>query len=140
MTKHSSSMFLFESKTFKNKDGVTCVTRPHFATFNDKHNASRSKVYMVLWYRKYQSHKNTGLTVSQLHEQTGVKYDTIKTRIALWVKWEFLKRELDVSNGRPVYLYSIDNRGRHFVEDIIPKEWLKEYARQIREFKHGDKQ
>ena len=51
-----------------------------------------------------------------------------------------MKRELDVSNGRPVYLYSIDNRGRHFVEDIIPKEWLKEYARQIREFKHGDKQ
>lgn len=132
-------MHQFVSKRFTNKGGEDFVTRTHFATFNDKHNASRSKIYMVLWYRRYRQGKTDGLTLGQLHRESGVGYNYLKTRLARWCAWGFIERKLTTSNSKPVYVYLIAERGRHFVEDIIPEDWLQKYAALIRAVKRGNR-
>lgn len=130
--KQYNTMTDFAPKQFTNKDGQQFITREHYATFNDKHNASRAKVYMLLFDRLVYRGIKEGLSVGELHRATGTNYNYIKARISKWVAWGFLQRETTIVNGRPVFAYSIDERGKHFVTDIIPEEWLKEYARQLR--------
>ena len=130
-------MSSFKPRTFITKAGRHVETRPHFATFNDKHNASKCKVLIVLYHRKYKLNDDTGLGVGELHRQSGVGYDYIKSRVTKWVDWQYLKRKVqERGTGRPVYVYSLDERGRHFIEDILPREWLQRYISEIQDFKN----
>ena len=65
---------------------------------------------------------------ASFQKYSGVKYDYTKTRVASWCHWGFLQRRFTVQKGRPVYSYSIGERGIHFIRDVMPKEWLEKYA------------
>jgi predicted ArsR family transcriptional regulator len=126
-------MRYFQSKQFTNKNGKPFRTRSHFAKFDTKHNATRSRVYMVLYWRRFKLKLSTGLTLGQLVDESSVSYKYVKTRIAKWCTWGFLQRRFTVQKGRPVYSYSIGERGIHFIRDVVPKEWLDKYAQMIRD-------
>ncbi len=129
-------MSSFKPRTFVTKAGKHVETRPHFATFNEKHNASKAKVLITLYHRLLKLKLTNGLGVSELHWQSGVNYDYIKSRITKWCEWGYLKRKTQENNtGRPIYVYSLDERGRHFIEDILPREWLQRYISEIQDFK-----
>lgn len=122
----------FNSKLFINKDGKAFTTKPHYAHFNDTFNATRVRCFMVLYDRLYYKHESEGLSTSQLHQLSGGNYDYIKRKLAKWCEWGFLKRKIALVNNRPCYKYSIAERGRHFIEDIVPPLWLHRYAAMIR--------
>jgi len=123
----------FQSRHFTNKKGKPFRTKPHFAKFNTIHNATRTRVYMVLYWRRFKLKLNTGLTLGQLVDESGAKYKYVKTRIARWCAWGFLQRRFTVKNGHAVFSYSIAERGVHFIRDVVPKEWLEKYAQMIRD-------
>ena len=135
-----SNMTQFKAINFTTRQGKHVETRPHFAAFDDKHNSSKSRVIIVLYHRKYKAQNNTGLGVGDLHKQSGVNYDYIKSRVTKWVDWGYLERSVkDNKIGRPLYVYTLAERGRHFIEDIIPKDWLKRYISEIKAFKANHK-
>ena len=69
---------------------------------------------------------NTGLSLGQLVSESGVKYKYVKTRIAKMVCMGIPQRGFAVQNGRPVYSYSIGERGIHFIRDVVPKRMAGE--------------
>jgi len=131
----------FKPMRFTTRSGKSVETRPHFATFDDKHNSSKSRVLIVLYHRKLKAHNNTGLGVGDLHRQSGVDYDYIKSRVTKWCEWGYIERRArDNDSGRPLYVYTLAARGRHFVEDILPKDWLKRYISEIKAHKVRNEQ
>lgn len=125
----------FESRRYVSSKGQEFETRPHFATFNAKHNASKVKALIVLYHRAFTLRQTSGLTLGDLHRQSGVDYFYLKTRLAKWVGWKYLQKHIVCKNGKPCYSYNIAERGKHFIEDIVPAEWLKAYIAEIRTFK-----
>lgn len=131
-----SSMGEFKSSIFTTKAGKHVETKPHLAIFNDRHNGSKCRVLIVLYHRKYKLKDTTGLGVGELHRQSGVNYDYIKSRVTKWVEWKYLERKVrDNKAGRPLYVYTLAERGRHIIEDILPQDWLKRYITEIQAFK-----
>lgn len=123
----------FKARIIRNKSGELIQARPHFATFNEKHNACRSKVYIILYHRKFRQFIDTGLTLKEIALLSTVDYFYIKAKIGKWVSWGFVDRKgIRLSNGKPAFCYTIGTRGRHFVEDIIPADWLKTYVDEIK--------
>ncbi len=128
-----SSTGVFQPIIFTTKAGRRVETRPHFASFNEIHNASKSKVLILLYHRSHKLRAATGLGVGEISKQSGVNYDYVKARVSKWVGWGYLERTISNSSpGRPIYLYRIAKRGEHFIEDILPEEWLKRYVSEIR--------
>jgi hypothetical protein len=122
---------MFVPYSFIAKDGRRIIARPHIAVFNKKHNACKAKVLILLYHRKYIDNTVSGLRIRDVHKLTGVSYEYIKFRVSKWVAWGYLSRQGD---SKP-YTYSIADRGRHIVEDIIPREWLEYYIGEIRAHK-----
>jgi hypothetical protein len=114
------------------KEGKLVIARPHEATFNGRHNACKSKALIVLYHRKYKLHQATGLTLKELSQASGVSYSYLKSRLAKWVEWDYLHRKIGESNGGPVYFYTISKRGKHFIEDRIPRDILSRYIEDIK--------
>ncbi|MFC2022043.1 hypothetical protein ACFLTR_02360 [Chloroflexota bacterium] len=90
---------------------------------------------IVLYHRINRLAASTGLSLKELSEQSGVKYSYLESRLAKWVKWEYIIRKVKQGDNRPVYCYSIASRGIHFVEDRIPRDRLQDYIAEIREHK-----
>ncbi|MFC1951815.1 hypothetical protein ACFLYI_02085 [Chloroflexota bacterium] len=133
--KNNKGMNSFKSLTFTTKNGIRVQTKPHFATFNEKHNASRVKCYLVLYHHKYKLGNKEGLSLGELHRASGVSYSYIKTKIAWWCEWGFCDRKVALGNGKPVFRYSLGERGKHFLESVVPSEWLQYYIAEIRAFR-----
>jgi hypothetical protein len=117
------------------KDGKLIIARPHEATFKGKHNACKSKVLIVLYHRKYRLVDNTGLSLKELADASGVKYFYLETRLSKWVEWGYVIRKIKMGGNRPVYCYLIAKRGQQFVERRIPKNRLQDYIVEIQTFK-----
>ncbi len=124
------------SPMFISKSGKVIISKPHIATFNDVHNASKTKVFIVLYHRKNRLGLNTGLNVRDIHLQSNVDYDYLRTRMSKWHEWGYLsRRPVDSGKGRAVYTYMIAKRGEHFIEDIVPGDILNQYIAEIKAFK-----
>jgi hypothetical protein len=121
------------------KNGKAVIARPHEATFKGCHNSSKSKALIILYHRKHKLLQTTGLTLKELSIASGSSYAYLKSRLAKWVEWKYITRKITVGTNRPVYSYSIVERGEHFVEDRIPKDRLAEYIEEIRTNKLGGK-
>tara|TARA_B100000315_G_C14214842_1_gene423783 strand:- start:141 stop:473 length:333 start_codon:yes stop_codon:yes gene_type:complete len=103
-------------------------------TFSGKYNASKTKALMVLYYRKHNGIA-TGLNVRDIHLQSGVSYGYLRSRLRKWHAWGYLSRKpIGTNIGRPVYHYTITHRGQHFIEDIVPRARLSQYAEDINDF------
>jgi hypothetical protein len=118
-------------RSFYSKDGRLITPRPHEAHFLGKHNASKAKaiIYLEFLYRKgYKS----WLTANQIHNETGVSFEYLKSRLTYWYRIRYLKRGvIDQSKGRSLYTYRIDDRGIRFVNERIPFDRYADYVREI---------
>lgn len=118
---------------FTSKEGKLIVSRPHKATFHGIHNATKSKVLIVLYWLKNTVGDNTGMSAIELSEKAGVNYNYLKTRIGKWHDWKYVsRRAVGQSKGRPIYRYTIAQRGEHFIEDIVPRDILARYIDEIK--------
>ncbi len=118
--------------------GRTFFYRKPIATFNGRHNKSKSKVMIVLNHRKHQLHNNTGLSARQLYLATGVSHKYLLARLNKWVEWRYLNRyATGATKGRPLWHYRICMRGTRFMNDILYHNYpgiLQQYVREINEF------
>jgi len=79
-------------------------------TFHGKHNAIRSKCWLIL-YDRLLAGKSSGLTLSELAEQTGCNYGSLAHLLFRWVRWRYILR----SNTVP-FTYHIAARGRKWLD------------------------
>jgi hypothetical protein len=109
--------------------------QPHIATFNGKHNASKSK---VLIYLNWRDRNNLPLvSAAEIHRDTGVSLNYLRWRLTYWQKknWEYIKRKVrSQDKGPPVYVYEIDIRGRQFVLWRIPADKRNQYIQEINDW------
>lgn len=104
------------------------------ATFRGVHNASKSKIFIVLYHRLLIQGLSDGLGVKSLSLLSGVGYVYISSRVARWAKHGYISRRigLDESSGRPVFVYVLLKKGIRYVEEIIPRDRLSEYISEIK--------
>jgi len=117
----------------KCKDGETRLATIHKANFKGKHNASKCKILIVLYSRRFNHHDKTGLTLEQLHVVSGVSLEYLRSRITKWFSWKYIAREPVVSplTGRMCFSYTIAERGIHMLEDRAPRNKLEEWETEI---------
>lgn len=88
---------------------------PH-TRISGKHNLSKLKVLMLLKCLDETGTIGNGLTISELAERAKVPVHYLACRICRWHKWGLVKRKPGSRNGgRPVFLYSIANKGIEFL-------------------------
>lgn len=134
-----SNMSEFRVSSFITKAGKLVETKPHYASFNHKHNAAKSKVLIVLYHRRFNVNDNTGMGIGELHRATGANYGYLTVKVTKWCQWQYISRAVRAGErGRPIYVYSLAKRGQHFIEDVLPPEWLKQYIIDIHNFKKKD--
>ena len=121
---------------YKNKDGDIVVSKPHIATFNGKHNASKTKMLLVLYQRSIRG--LPGLTARGIVLESGLNHNYVRVKLSKLCEWGYLsRRAVDGGKCGPVYRYSIAKRGEHFLLDIVPDEKLKEYIHEIEVYKEN---
>jgi hypothetical protein len=117
-------------KPFKSTDGRMIYPRTHLARFEGKRNSCKSKTLLVLYNEpeKY-------LTAKQLHQLTGVSLAYLEVRLTFWYNIRYVNRKPTApAHGRPVWGYLIAERGRHFVDDRIPREKRMTYLIEIKQW------
>ncbi len=93
----------------------------------------RPRCLQFLYHRKHKLGLNDGLNVWDIHLQSGVDYDYLRSRLRKWKEWGYLNRKpVDTGVGRPEYQYTIAKRGEHFIEDIVPRNILNQYIAEIK--------
>ncbi len=114
------------------------VRKPHFATFNEKHNSCKSKVLLILYHFKHTLQDNSGLDSRELYLHTGVNYSYLLARLPKWTEWKFIRRHSAIgTNEKPVWHYKIASRGEKFLtERLLPlnRPMYERYSREIKEF------
>ncbi len=118
------------------------ILAPHKATFKGVHNAVKTKVLMVLYDRELQKGISTGLTARQLHFESGVNYDTLRSELGKWHSWGYVSRRgKDDGQGRAIWHYYLAARGKHFLENRVPAKVLKRYQSELQAWwrSRGDK-
>ncbi len=124
---------------------VTVIIRPGSEpiivkppSFKGKHNATRSKVLIVLFDRKVQKHDNSGFSARDLYVNTGCNYGYLQQKLSKWVKWGYLSKYAGPNfDGRPTWYYRLAPRGRRFLEDrlnVLNPEALQRYVAELNAF------
>jgi len=114
--------------------------QPHLASFNGIHNASKTKALIILDHYKHKLRLSTGLNVRQLHSESGVNYDYLRSRLGKWFKWKYVSRRAhDDGTGRPMFYYTIAARGEHFINHIVPNDVLARYITEINQYRTNKK-
>lgn len=126
-------------RLFKSRDGRYIEPRQHIAYFKGDNNRSKSKVLLFLHYQLGKGLQGL-FTAKELHNETGVPYAYLASRLKFWYNIRYLNRKpVDTGQGRPVFAYSIDERGIHFVEDRIPIDKRNEYVEEINSWRQNNK-
>jgi hypothetical protein len=91
-----------------------------------KWNEAKGKVLLLLYLRarKLGNNRISAITVSKIHELTGVAYRTLLTSLPKWHRWEYIRRyriplkKLGYkTQGRYVFGYSIALKGIDWIEE-----------------------
>ena len=110
--------------------------RTHLASFNGIHNASKTKTLIILDHYKYKLKSNTGLNVRQLHLESGVNYNYLRSRLGKWFKWKYVSRRAhDDGSGRPMFYYTIADRGEHFINHVVPNDVRTRYINELNQYR-----
>jgi hypothetical protein len=97
------------------------------------HNISKTRAFLVLYDRKYHKKDTTGLGVHELHLQSGVDYDYLRTKLVKWAQWGYLNRRPVEVRGRATWAYTIAAKGERFIKDIVPPEVLRQCVEAVKE-------
>jgi hypothetical protein len=118
-------------KRLSHKDNRMHLAFAHRDSMVGKNCRTRNLVIVLLYQRWFTKHLFSGLPYEELLPLLGptVCARYIENRMTLWTQWGYLKREPSVNpkTHRLIYLYSIDDRGKHLVLEIIPRAKLAEY-------------
>ena len=118
------------------KDGSKVPTEEHRASFEGKNNISKGRVCLFLWFRWYRKNDHTKYGLLALEKYTGVSYKYLKTVLSTWAKWGYLDREMQENKeGKPTWKYCIGDRGRRFIEDIVPAEIIMLWAKKMQDLR-----
>jgi hypothetical protein len=107
----------------------------HIATFQGVHNNAKSKVLIILYNRMFTEGFNTGLNAREIHLLSGVPYSTLSA-LSKWHRWGYLSRRAIDNGSRPVFVYWLGARGKHFLEDRIPPAKLRQYTEEIKAYRN----
>ncbi len=118
---------------FKVKDGRTIVARVHIASFSGRHNMCKSKTLIALYKHKFEMQQSSGLSLRELARSSGVSYMFLKSRLGIWTRWKYIIRKVRDDGNRPVYCYTISERGINFYENVIPPDKREQYIAEIKE-------
>jgi hypothetical protein len=114
------------------KDNKMHLAYAHRESMKGKNCRTRNLVIVLLYQRWFTKHLYTGLCYEELVPLLGptVSAGYMEDRMILWTQWGYLKREPSVNpkTHRLIYLYSVEKRGKHLVEEIIPRQKLAEYV------------
>lgn len=99
------------------------------ATFNGVHNASKSKILLVLAGAKANGER--GLTLRKLAARTDVPYSSINSSVGKWIRWKYITRVPSMEGSRPVFLYKIAARGERFIIERIPPDIRAVYEKEL---------
>lgn len=117
-------------KVFKARDGRIINPQHHIANFNGKSNNSKGKTLLILDH-----FSDRYLTSEDIHNYTGVKKNTLQSRLTFWYNIRFVDRKLATnSKGRPCWAYRIAERGQRFINVIMPADIRAAYKKEINEF------
>ncbi len=119
---------------------ITYPQTPKLARFSEKHNSSKVKCLLVL--NEADQSGLAGLTLSEIHQRSGVSRKYLSSRLGKWAKWHYIGRRTCISDrNQPIYRYSISKRGFKILQIVQAEapEMLKLYASQIREFRQQSK-
>lgn len=83
-----------------------------------KYNIAKLRVFMTLYYFRYNLHTETGLSCRELAFRAGVSLNYLRKRIRLWCRWKYLRRKQSVIAGKCNFFYVLDKRGKKFVEGV----------------------
>jgi len=117
-------------RPFNSRDGRHIEPREHIVDFTGKNNSSKSTIFIYLQYLKgnYRS-------VRQLHDETGVSYDYLRSKISSWWRWRFLNRRANLpAKGKPYWSYSLAERGDDFIKYRVPLEKYNECVKRINDW------
>lgn len=131
------SMDSFKPKFIRTQDGRLIETKRHYAKFRSDHNSTKCKCLLVLYHWRYKMGNTEGLGIKALSNRAGVPYNSVKARAGKWANWGYIKRHVDKSGIRPIFTYTLDKRGKHILESILPRDWMKRYIDEIREFRRN---
>ncbi len=95
----------------------------HYATFNGKHNATKSRCFIVLYL-------NGGyLRPREVRQLVGMN----RVFLDRWHRMNYLVRRMGHGRGTAHFVYALSLRGRRFVTERIPPEKYEEYLTEIKE-------
>lgn len=113
--------------TFQDRAGKTHTTKRHIMTFKGKHNSAVVKLLLVL-----NEHQGTPLSLKQLHQKSGIPYNTLKTRLGFWASIRYVEcSRVDPPAGKSYYVYQIGDRGNHVLNNRIPAAVKIKYGQEI---------
>ena len=121
------------------KDGRVVLGRNHTMNLNGRCNRSKVLTLILLYHQQYDLHQHNGLRIDQIHLQSGLSAKYLKIRLCRWLEWGYVLRTPAINDmtNRPCYAYKIATRGKHVLLDIIPREKLREYEQQIRQYQRS---
>lgn len=120
-------MTYFETRFFTDRQGKRHQAKPHIAYFDGENN--RTRVRVLVYLKEYLPEGKMWAGIKQIWLATGTNYNYIKSRCCLWWKWRFIKRKTAIpEGGRPIFVYSIDQRGLKFLVERVP-DWVLRRAR-----------
>jgi len=96
------------------------------ATFNGKHNESKSLMLLAMYKRKKRG-LTSGLGLTDLAAIAGISYKYLKARATRLTKWDYIRRE-KIKGCLYKCRYYLTARGKRFVEQTIPKNKYIEYS------------
>jgi hypothetical protein len=110
------------------------IWQPHEATFRGCHNSVKGKVLIILYHRLLVRHDTSGLNLSDLVAQSGCKYSSLSSRLGYWVKWKYIQRRISLDKReRPVFTYSISERGVRFIDIRMPRDVRDRLVNEIKQ-------
>ena len=92
---------------------MVAVREIKLASFQGKHNATKSKCLLMLEYSDTAKEQNGWLTALQLSLLTGIPYASILASLPKWIRWKIMiRRKAKLTNGKEAFIYQLSPKGR----------------------------
>jgi len=92
---------------------MVTVREIKLASFQGKHNATKSKCLLMLEHSETAKEQNGWLTALQLSLLTGIPYASILASLPKWIRWKIMiRRKAKLTNGKEAFIYQLAPKGR----------------------------
>ncbi len=116
------------------------IMRPHIATFNGSHNSVKSKVLLVLYFRKIDQGDDSGMTLRELFNETGCNILSLYAHVGEYAykyRDPYLNRTMSMNSAQMLWHYTIAQRGIRFVEQRLTSDARARFLAEIKAYREG---